>query len=185
MSVNYTFSITPKSNTLVGLKDVKAFISNLIKNKCIEKEFTLFTGDYLQVLNIDAFSVSAIDNQLKIVKEIDFDKISDVDNYAFKIDLTNVDGLFDGLSVFEITERKNVCIFVLFFGKPMNFEVINQSEEDEYETKNIKNINCIITSSGVDASSLEGLVENQDEYDVFFSTVKDLFGEFEVGGYED
>lgn len=193
MSVFHNLQIAPKSNTSVKLGDIKDFISNLAQNGHIEKEFTILTGDEEKIkqisfwdFNNNSLSSELTNNKLEIIRDQDFQNLSDTNNYAFKIHLSKTSNVFKNLEIFKATELKHYPIFIAYFGKPIDFTITKEDEEtEEFEEFVISSINCILKSSGRNSESLWGLIENRDEFEVFFNEVEHFLGEFETGTYFD
>ncbi len=193
MGVNSNLNIVPKSNSLVKLEDIELFISRLASNGYIVKEFTILTGNYSDIINISywdfedttASSDLIKPSTLEIIKNSDIKALSQSNNYAFKVNLTKTNSMLENLTVFKCTEKETFPIFILFFGKSIGYSLMNQNEETEdYEETLIPNINCIITSSGRNLNSLDGL-EDETQFEDFFELIRHFFGEFKIGIYCD
>lgn len=194
MSIFHNLQIVPQSNTLIKLVDIKIFISKLASNGYIEKGITILTGDDDKIKNISFWdfndtSVSSDltkESKLEIVKEENFENLSNAKNYAFKIHLTKTSSLLENLEVFKATDRETFPIFISFFSEPIDFTVTKEDEEtEEFEEITVSNVNCIIKSSGRNSESLWGLVENRNEFQAFFEEVIQFLGEVETGTYFD
>jgi hypothetical protein len=193
MSVYHHLEIAPVSNTVITLSAVRSFISTLASKGLIEEEFAIFTGDEKAVLGIDIWdfrnstvaSELTTSSKLEVVKENDFEKLSDVKNYAFKIHLKGTSDLFKKLEIFGYNERQHYPLFISFLCNPSDITIIKEDESENKEKITISHVNCFIHTSGRNINTLYGLLENQDEFAAFFDEVRNFIGDFESGTWYD
>ena len=194
MSVFHNIQITPKSNTLLSLKDVNNFIFDLVDNGLIEKEYNILTGESPNIQNITTWdfindmttSELVKDSKLEILKEKNIENLSNQNNYAFKIHLTKKSDVFKELDVFTTTDRQHFPLIIWFLKSPIDFILYKEDQKTgDLEQVTLININCGLRSSGQGGECLYGLGENQNQFEVFFEKVGKFMKGFEIGTYYD
>lgn len=193
MGVVHNLQIVPKSNTKIKLEIIKDFIGKLVNDGHIEKEYTIWTGTSERIKEVnhyDFYDWSVLSDvrassSLERITELDKPDNLEKKNYIFKIHVSRKSKLFQNLEVFVETNFQHFPIFILFFHESIDYIVQRDywGESGHIDEQIvIKNINCIIISSGRNLESSYGL-DKVENFTDFYDYVRGLFGEFEVGVY--